>query len=62
VLEVSVNKVGKNGYTTVALFSVDDEDPKAKPEFASAPDVKTSAAIRKALDYLDAEAASFMKG
>lgn len=62
MLQVSVNTVGPGGTRTIAIFSIDDEDPKAKPVFDNAPDAKTSILIRKALDYLDAEAESFKKG
>jgi hypothetical protein len=61
VLQISVNKLGPGGSSTIATFQIDDEDPKAKPEFTNAPDAKTSVLIRKCLDYLDAEAESFKK-
>jgi hypothetical protein len=64
VITVSINQTRSNGggSNTIAIFEIDDEDPKATPMFTNAPDVKTMAMVRKAFDYLDAEAESFKKG
>jgi hypothetical protein len=56
MLEVTVNKTGEGMSTTIAIIRIDDEKPKARPNFVSPPDIKTSKLIRRALDLFDAEA------
>jgi len=57
MLDVVVTRVGAGGSTTIAIVRINDEDLKAKPEFVNPPDARTAKLIRKALDYLDDEAA-----
>ena len=57
MLEVSVNRHNEGGgSTTVAIFRISD-DGKTDPELVNPPDSITVAALRRALDWIDARAA-----